>query len=83
MTALGEAKAHRNQIRVVDWGQFHQPINTSAHLLDDALVPERIECIACDTVLDGLAHTKLTTMLMENLFGSFFISGSRQIVSTC
>jgi REP element-mobilizing transposase RayT len=38
-----EAKAHRNQIRVADWGQLHQPIDPPAHLLDDAPVPERIQ----------------------------------------
>ncbi len=67
-----EAKAHRNQIGVADWRQFHQPIDASAHLLDDALVPERIKHVTCDTVSDSLTHSKLATVLAEDFFRPFF-----------
>jgi hypothetical protein len=56
---IREPKAYRNQIRVGDWRQFHQPINTPAHLLDDAFVSERIKHIARNAVRYGLAHPKL------------------------
>ncbi len=67
-----KAKAHRNQIGVADRRQFHQPIDPSAHLFDDALIPQRIEHIACDAVFDGLAHSKPATVLAKNFFRSFF-----------
>jgi hypothetical protein len=80
--SVWETKAHRNQIGCADRWKFRQPVDASAHLLDDALVPERIEHIACDAVLDSFAHSELATVTAEDVFGPIFHFGSRQNVTT-
>ena len=69
---IREPEAHRNQVRLGYWRQLHQPIDASGHLLDDALVSERIQRIARNALCNSFTHPELTTMLSEYCYGRFF-----------
>ena len=63
-----EAKANRHQIGIADRRQVNQSVDASARLLDDTAIFERIEHIPSNALLDSLTHSKLATVLAENLF---------------